>query len=844
MKYRNSIFVMVLILILAINSQLFSAETTKQEINQWLVLGPAQVPEVEKDLLGDDKTILDFNHIPVSDLTPMQGGKVPWSADRMLQWTVLKTHDFAGYETGVLYLATYLEPSRWLKITLNIHDTNLGVSVFLDGSLIKAKLLKDKITADLELTNEKHLLVLKVLLIKSLKFKFKASLEKENPFQNEPIAISLTPYHTVKPTDILNVTEVSDVLVSPDGKRAAVSLNRTDQKTGKRESWLEILDIPSGNRVFSSQNFGKISGFKWMGSSAAFSYTIAQKSITSIFQYSLNSSSQEVILKDIKNFSNYWWAPDNSFLVYCTYEKEDNGDYYKHIKDIPDRAAFSGYRYSMFIHFPFGGATHRVSGEEQNFNYAAVSPNNQYILFTKIEPDYKNRPYNKKSYYLFDMKKMSVKLLLEGNWIDRVTWSPDSRKLLIGGGPSAFDGLGRNLAKEKIPNDYDTQAYIYDLNTKKAEAISKEFNPAIENASWSSSNNNIYFKATDQADVGVFKYSLKSKQYRRLDTRVDVVDKIGFAAKRDIAVYWGSSAVVPHKLYILNLSSGKASLLKDYNQENFKYTKIGTVKEWNFKTAEGKTITGRIHYPPDFNPGKKYPCIVYYYGGTSPVTRDFGGRYPKNWYAANGYIVYVLQPSGSTGFGQEFSSVHVNDWGKVTSEEIITGVKQLIKEHRYIDPQRIGAMGASYGGFMTQYLAANTDIFAAYISHAGISSLASYWGVGDWGYTYSGVATADSFPWNRKDIYVGHSPLFMAERITKPLLLLHGAVDNNVPPGESYQMFAALKLQGKEVELITFKDQSHWILDYKQRLQWMRTIIAWWDKYLKNQPEHWEYMYK
>jgi dipeptidyl aminopeptidase/acylaminoacyl peptidase len=843
MKYRNSVFVIVLILILAMNSRLFPAESTKQEINQWLMLGPAQVPEVEKDLLGDDKTILDFNHIPVSDLDPVQGGKVPWSAERTLEWTVLKTPDFAGYETGVLYLATYLEPCRWLKTTLNIHDTNLGVSVFLDGSILKATLLKDKITANLELTNEKHLLVLKILLLKGLKFKFKASLEKENPFQNEPVTISLTPHRKVNTGNILDVIEVTKVLVSPDGKRAAVLLNQADKKTGKSESWLEILDTSTGNRVFSSQNFGKISRFKWKGSSAAFSYTNTQEGNTAIFQYNLDSNNQEVILKDLKNFSDYWWAPGSSFLVYCTYEKEDNGDHYKYIEDIPDRAADSGYRYSMFIHFPDGGATHRISGKEQNFNSAVVSPNNIYILFTKNEPDYKNRPYIKKSYYLFDMKKMSVKLLLEGNWIDRVSWSPDPGKLLIEGGPSAFDGLGRNLAKEKIPNDYDTQAYIYDLNTQKAAAISKDFNPAISEASWSSSDNTIYFLATDKAEVGVFKYSLKSKQYRRLDTRVEVVEEIGFAAKRDIAVYWGSSAVVPHKLYVLNLSSGKASLLKDCNQENFKYTKFGTVKEWNFKSPGGKIITGLIHYPPDFNPGKKYPCIVYYYGGTSPVTRDFGGRYPKDWYAANGYIVYVLQPSGATGFGQEFSSAHVNDWGKVTSEEIIAGVKQLIKEHRYIDPLRIGAMGASYGGFMTQYLAASTDIFAAYISHAGISSLTSYWGVGDWGYTYSGIAAADSFPWNRKDIYVGHSPLFMAERITKPLLLLHGADDNNVPPGESYQMFAALKLQGKEVQLITFKDQSHWILDYKPRLHWMRTIIAWWDKYLKNQPEHWEHLY-
>jgi dipeptidyl aminopeptidase/acylaminoacyl peptidase len=234
---------------------------------------------------------------------------------------------------------------------------------------------------------------------------------------------------------------------------------------------------------------------------------------------------------------------------------------------------------------------------------------------------------------------------------------------------------------------------------------------------------------------------------------------------------------------------------------------------------------------------------VYYYGGTSPIFKDFGGRYPKDWYTANGYIVYIPQPSGTVGFGQDFSAVHVNDWGKVTSEEIIYGVKQLIDRHSFIDPKRVGAMGASYGGFLTQYLATQTDIFAAYISHAGITALSSYWGVGEWGFSYSGVATADSLPWNRKDIYVGNSPLFMADRINKPLLLLHGEIDNNVPPGESYQMFAALKILGKDVALVTFKGQQHTILEYKKRVQWMRTIIAWFDKYLKNQPEHFNNLY-
>ena len=854
MKHKYGICTAFLILTLFIGSsvQLWAAETKSQDIKQWLVLGPAKVPDIEKELLSDDKTILDFHHNAVKAMSPAQGEKVPWIAGQTLQWSVLKNNDFAGYETGVLYLATYLEPDRWLKTTLNVHNTNLGVSVFLDGKEQKPTLLKDKITASLELDNEKHLLVLKILLLKGAKFTFKASLDKEEPFQNETVAVSLSPRHKIRPENVLNMVEVSNIAVSPDGKLVAVDLKQTSPDTGSSQTWLEIITTSGGSRIYSSKNLEKPESFQWLANSASFSYTLTKKEKASILQYDLNTHSQTVLLEDIKNLFSYWWAPDNSFLLYCTFEQDDYSEYH-HIKEIPDRAENSGFHYSMFIHFPVrgggdaAGTTHKISDESQDFQFAFISPDSNYILFAKTKADDKNRPYVKNYFYLFDVNKMSVDPLLESNWIDydgsTLAWSPDSKQLLLVGGPSAFDGLGRNLPEGKIPNDYDKQIYLFDIKTKTPTALSKQFNPSINEISWGSSSNDIYLTADDREDVGVFRFSLNKKTYSRLNTGVDVVQKIGFAAKRGTAVFWGCSAVVPQKLFLLNLSSGKASVLKDYNNEYFKDVEIGTVKDWNFKTSEGRTIVGRIHYPPDFDPRKKYPCIVYYYGGTSAVTRDFGGRYPKNWYAANGYIVYVLQPTGTVGFGQEYSAFHVNDWGLVTSAEIIEGVKQLTKEHKYIDPARIGAMGASYGGFLTQYIAAHTDIFAAYISHAGITALSSYWGVGDWGYTYSGVATADSFPWNRKDIYVGHSPLFLAERINKPLLLLHGESDNNVPPGESYQMFAALKLQGKDVALVTFKGQQHFIQEYKKRLQWMRTIIAWWDKYLKNQPEHWDNMY-
>jgi len=155
----------------------------------------------------------------------------------------------------------------------------------------------------------------------------------------------------------------------------------------------------------------------------------------------------------------------------------------------------------------------------------------------------------------------------------------------------------------------------------------------------------------------------------------------------------------------------------------------------------------------------------------------------------------------------------------------------------------MSCMGASYGGFTTEFLQTQTDIFACAISHAGISSIASYWGEGLWGYQYSTEATGHSFPWNRKDIYVDQSSLFNADKIKTPMLLLHGTADVNVPTGESIQLYTALKLLGNDVELVLINGSDHIVYDYKQRLKWNNTIISYMDKYLKDQPQWWNELY-
>ncbi len=832
-------------------------------IDRWLLLGPVEQPlpafhdEGKTPFVLAD--LLKFDEGLVAAVWPEKFQEVRWPMGDVSRWREVQSEEGrisiaplpVPAVPQVAFLATYVRATRWVKARLEVSSPQL-FRVFVDGKSVAVREKVDAeasgapVKATVKLETGKHLIVIKTVRKpgEDLPWDIEARFKIDTTFGRNALQMGTDPTHWMNIRHLLEGPKVTGVSISPDGELATVTLRRVIPPEGKAENWIELRRVADGALVETYRGGKSIRSVKWAPDGKQFSYTTREKEKNNLWIVDVRTGDTRLLLEGIPNLTAHLWSPDGRFIVYEVEEKApENKTGVKRVLNLRDRWPWSRNRTYLYRVDVLSGIRQQLTAGALSTDLDAISPDGQWLIFERERDDYEARPYVQSEVFRLHLRTLQVDTLFVGRWFDKVKWSPDGKKLLFLGGPSMFGKLGHAVPEGVIPNEFDTQAYLMDLDTREVECLTNDFLPDIVDAYWAGEGKTIYFLTIDREYRNLYRCDWRRKRFRKLDTGIEVINSFRLARERPVGVYYGSSATRPHVAMIMDLGRNRYRVLADPSAEDFRHVQFGKVEKWNFLNRNGVEIEGRIYYPPDFDPRKTYPCIVYYYGGVNPTNRAFGGRYPKNLFAAQGYVVYVLQPSGATGYGQAFSALHVNDWGKRVADEIIDGVTQFLEAHPFVDRSRVGAIGASYGGFMTMLLMTQTDIFATGIAHAGISSISSYWGEGYWGYIYNAMSAAYSFPWNRKDIYVDQSPLFRADKVKNPLLLLHGTVDTNVPPGESTQFFAALKILGKKVEYVQILDQNHHILDYKKRRMWQRTILAWFDRWLKDQPEWWYDLY-
>ena len=271
------------------------------------------------------------------------------------------------------------------------------------------------------------------------------------------------------------------------------------------------------------------------------------------------------------------------------------------------------------------------------------------------------------------------------------------------------------------------------------------------------------------------------------------------------------------------------TVITNENSELLRGTAMGAVSERRVSRADGVSLHGWVIQPPGFNPSKKYPAVFLVHGGPQGAWTDsWSFRWNPEVWAAYGYVVYAANPRGSTSFGQKFTDEISGDWGGKVFDDLMRQADDLASLP-YVDRDRIGAAGASYGGYMIDWIAGHTDRFKALVSHDGTFETVSstleteeLW-FPDWEFK--------GWPWN-SPLYEKWNPMRSAANFKTPTLIIHGEKDFRVPFGQALQFFTALQLQKVPSKLLMFPDEGHWVLKPGNSRLWHATVMDWLHRYL------------
>lgn len=760
----------------------------------------------------------------------------------------------ADKQQDALHLASFcVSNTQRTKATIAVEGLE-QYRLFVDGEQVAVN--GDK--AETILTPSQHTVVIKYLTRKNASSDKKSIKLTVTAANGAPLSVGdAAAKRAYNIYDVICAPNYPSVSISPNGKFIVVRKTWVDRK-GNNHSINELRNSQT-NRLMATFE----ESVKWMPSSNKLYFTQKASDSSIAGEEKQDGTLQLITINPLtmerevlaSHLPEGWFqfTPDEKTLIYTlTTEGRKKDPQVYDVKEPEDRQPGWRERSNLAKYDLASGILQPLTFGYHNIYLMDISADSRYLLIGKEEERLTKRPTSLTSFYRLDLGSMNassattpkVETLIEkGEFLNSAQFSPDGKSILVSASPEAFNGIGKNVEEGQTPSMIDTQLYLMTLSDKKVRPLTKDFNPNVQSVDWSKADGNIYFTAEDKDCVHLFQLNPKSGKFTLLKTPEEYIKSFSLASSAAEMAFSGQSASNADRLYKMNTKALKSQLVDDLSARELKDVELGECKAWNFVNSRGDTLCCRYYLPPHFDAAKKYPMIVNYYGGCSPTSRMFQSRYPHHVYAAMGYVVLVVNPSGATGFGQKFSARHVDTAGEGVAEDIISSTQAFCDEHAFVNRKKIGCIGASYGGFMTQYLQTKTDLFAAAISHAGISDHTSYWGEGYWGYSYSEVSMANEYPWTNKHLFVDQSPLYNADKIHTPLLFVHGTADNNVPVGESIQLYTALKLLGRPTAMVLVDGQDHHIIDYEKRLKWQNTIFAWFAKWLQDDASWWTEMY-
>ena len=431
----------------------------------------------------------------------------------------------------------------------------------------------------------------------------------------------------------------------------------------------------------------------------------------------------------------------------------------------------------------------------------------------------------------------------------RVAWTTNNDLFLV----STKGGEARNITKDNPGSDaspqyspdgryiaYTSQARdgyesdllrlrVYDRQTGSIKDLTTGFDQWVLSFAWAPDSDTIYFTAPERGWQPVFKTSVSKPKVEKVLGGMN--DEVQVTLDGKSLVLTRSSLTQPAEIYRIALSDRTLTQLTRANDSLIAELDMNPVESVTTTGGLGAEIQSLLVKPPAFDASKKYPAIVLVHGGPQDAWDDaWSYRWNAQMFAAHGYVVIMTNFHGSTGYGQKFVEEISGDWGGACYQDVMMATDYL-QNLPYVDKNHVGAAGASFGGYMIDWIAGHTNRFKALVSHDGVYDSRSMYGETE--EVWFDEWEHQGPPWLKPQSYEKSSPSNYVQNIQTPMLLVQGALDYRVPEGQAIQLFTSLQRRGIPSRLLYFPDEGHWVLKPQNSQLWYKTVLEWVDKYVK-----------
>lgn len=674
------------------------------------------------------------------------------------------------------------------------------------------------------------------------------------------ISFGLFAQQNMTPEILWQFKRVSDIQVSPDGKTALYGVTAYDLSANRGGRVLYLVPV-QGGEPRELKIDGSAVNARWRPDGKKIGFLSSKSGSMQLWEINPDGSGLEQVSNYESGISNFAYSPSLNHISFSMQVKLDQtvNEIYP---DLPKAEAriFDDLMYRhwdtwhdfTYSHvFIDGYENGKVSGspvdlmEGERFDSPQKpfggseditwSPDGKKIVY--VSKKYQGKDYalgTNSDLYLYNLENKTTLNVTEGleGYDTHPVFSNDGSKL-----------AWLNMERGGFESDKNA-IFFYDLASKNRLPITKDFDISVREFIWGKQDKMIYLISGTQATYQIYQLNLKTTRFDRIkilssdltQITTDTHDYNSLHLAGDLLIGSKTSMSSPNTIYTINPKDKKENQLTFENRDLIKNIKLGKVEKRMVKTTDNKDMLVWVIYPPDFDPSKKYPTLLYCQGGPqSAVSQFFSYRWNFQLMAANGYIVVAPNRRGLPTFGQEWNDQISGDWGGQAMQDYLAAIDDVAKEP-YVDNDRLGAVGASYGGYSVYYLAGiHEKRFKAFISHCGLFNLESWYASTEEMFFANWDVGGPYWEDPQPESYQKFSPHSLVGNWDTPILVIHGEKDFRVPINQGIEAYNAAQLQDIPSRFLYFPNEGHWVLQPQNGVLWHRVFFEWLDNHLKQE---------